>query len=133
MRTASRRFHGYVEERWTDSAVRRYVRDAGPLLDRLHKLTRADCTTQNRRKAHALARAYDSLEERIEHLAVEDERQAARPDLDGYQIMQILGIRPGAELGRAYEYMRGLRIENGPMDFETARDALLEWRDQRVR
>ncbi|MEU8903016.1 CCA tRNA nucleotidyltransferase [Streptomyces mirabilis] len=127
------RFHGYVEERWTDPAVRRYVRDAGPLLDRLHKLTRADCTTQNQRKAHALARAYDSLEERIERLAVEDERQAARPDLDGYQIMEILDIRPGVELGRAYEYMRGLRIEKGPMDFETARDALLEWRDQRVR
>ncbi|MGW2699909.1 CCA tRNA nucleotidyltransferase [Streptomyces sp. NPDC001340] len=122
------RFHGYVDERWTDPAVRRYVRDAGPLLDRLHKLTRADCTTQNQRKANALARAYDSLEERIERLAVEDERESARPDLNGYQIMEILGIRPGAELGRAYAYMRDLRIEKGPMDFETARDALLEWR-----
>ncbi|MGW3170974.1 CCA tRNA nucleotidyltransferase [Streptomyces sp. NPDC001153] len=127
------RFHGYVDERWTDPAVRRYVRDAGPLLDRLHKLTRADCTTRNQRKAQALARAYDSLEERIERLAAEDERESARPDLNGYQIMEILGIRPGAELGRAYEYMRDLRIEKGPMEFETARDALLEWRARRAR
>ncbi|MFC4607123.1 CCA tRNA nucleotidyltransferase [Streptomyces maoxianensis] len=127
------RFHGYVDERWTDPAVRRYVRDAGPLLDRLHRLTRADCTTRDRRKAHALARAYDSLEERIQCLAVEDERQAARPDLNGYQIMEILDIRPGAELGRAYEYLRDLRIEKGPMNFETARDALLEWRARRDR
>jgi poly(A) polymerase len=127
------RFHGYVDGRWTDPAVRRYVRDAGPLLGRLHQLTRADCTTRNQRKANALARAYDSLEERIEHLAVEDERQSARPDLNGHQIMEVLGIRPGAELGRAYEYMRDLRIEKGPMNFETARDALLEWRARRDR
>ncbi|MET8009551.1 CCA tRNA nucleotidyltransferase [Streptomyces sp. NPDC005271] len=127
------RFHGYVDERWTDPAVRRYVRDAGPLLDRLHRLTRADCTTRDQRKANALARAYDSLEERIEHLAVEDERQSARPDLNGHQIMEILGIRPGADLGRAYDYMRDLRIEKGPMNFETARDALLEWRARRDR
>ncbi|MGW7494618.1 CCA tRNA nucleotidyltransferase [Streptomyces luteogriseus] len=127
------RFHGYLDQKWTDPAVRRYVRDAGPLLDRLHKLIRADCTTRDRRKAHALARAYDSLEERIERLAVEDARQAARPDLDGHQIMEILGIRPGAELGRAYEYLRNLHIEEGPMDFETARDALLEWRARRDR
>ncbi|MFF4232863.1 CCA tRNA nucleotidyltransferase [Streptomyces sp. NPDC001820] len=127
------RFHGYLDEKWTDLAVRRYVRDAGPLLDRLHRLTRADCTTRDRRKAHALARAYDSLEERIQCLAVEDERQAARPDLNGYQIMEILDIRPGAELGRAYEYLRDLRIEKGPMNFETARDALLEWRARRDR
>ncbi|MGW0547745.1 CCA tRNA nucleotidyltransferase [Streptomyces altiplanensis] len=127
------RFHGYVDGRWTDPAVRRYVRDAGPLLDRLHQLTRADCTTRDQRKANVLARAYDSLVERIEHLAVEDERQSARPDLNGHQIMEILGIRPGAELGRAYEYMRDLRIEKGPMDFEKARDALLEWRARRDR
>ncbi|MGW1005719.1 CCA tRNA nucleotidyltransferase [Streptomyces sp. NPDC002520] len=127
------RFHGYVEEKWTDPAVRRYVRDAGPLIDRLHKLTRADCTTRNQRKATALARAYDSLEERIERLAVEDERQSARPDLNGHQIMEILGIRPGAELGRAYEHMRQLHIEQGPMDFETARVALLEWWARRDR
>ncbi|MFE4953985.1 CCA tRNA nucleotidyltransferase [Streptomyces sp. NPDC056653] len=127
------RFHGYVDETWTDPAVRRYVRDAGPLLDRLHKLTRADCTTRNQRKANTLARAYDSLEERIERLAVEDERQSARPDLNGYQIMEILGIRPGAELGRACTYMTELHIEKGPMDFQTARDALLEWRARRDR
>lgn len=127
------RFHGYLDDRWTDPAVRRYVRDAGPLLDRLHKLTRADCTTRDRRKAHALARAYDSLEERIQSLAVEDERQAARPDLNGYQIMEILGIRPGAELGRACAYLRDLRIEKGPMNFETARDTLLEWRARQDR
>ncbi|MFH9706528.1 CCA tRNA nucleotidyltransferase [Streptomyces luteogriseus] len=127
------RFHGYLDQKWTDPAVRRYVRDAGQLLDRLHKLIRADCTTRDRRKAHALARAYDSLEERIDRLAVEDARQAARPDLNGHQIMEILGIRPGAELGRAYEYLRNLHIEKGPMDFETARDALLEWRARRER
>lgn len=121
------RFHGYLDDKWTDPAVRRYVRDAGPLLDRLHKLTRADCTTRNQRKAQALARAYDSLEERIERLAVEDARQVARPDLDGHQIMEILGIRPGPEIGRAYAYLRDLRIEKGPMNFEAARDALLEW------
>ncbi|MFG2576717.1 CCA tRNA nucleotidyltransferase [Streptomyces sp. NPDC048481] len=122
------RFHGYLDDEWTDPAVRRYVRDAGPLLDRLHRLTRADCTTRDHRKARALARAYDSLEERIERLAAEDARQAARPDLNGHQIMDILGMRPGPELGRACAYLRDLRIEKGPMDFETARDALLEWR-----
>ncbi|MFE2641153.1 CCA tRNA nucleotidyltransferase [Streptomyces nigra] len=127
------RFHGYLDEKWTDPAVRRYARDAGPLLDRLHKLIRADCTTRDRRKAHALARAYDSLEERIERLAVEDAREAARPDLNGHQIMEILGIRRGAEVGRAYEYLRNLRIEKGPMNFETAREALLEWRALRDR
>jgi poly(A) polymerase len=127
------RFHGYLDQKWTDPAVRRYVRDAGPLLDRLHKLIRADCTTRDRRKAHALARAYDSLEERIKRLAVEDARQTARPDLNGHQIMEILGIRPGAEVGRAYEYLRNLHIKKGPMDFETARDALLEWRARRDR
>nr|WP_324605465.1 CCA tRNA nucleotidyltransferase [Streptomyces sp. NRRL S-515] len=127
------RFHGYVDDRWTDPAVRRYVRDAGPLLDRLHKLTRADCTTQNRRKVQALARAYDSLVARIGRLAVADERESARPDLDGHQIMEILGIRPGPELGRAYEFMRDLHIDKGPMNFETAKDALLEWRARRDR
>ncbi|NWF29437.1 CCA tRNA nucleotidyltransferase [Streptomyces sp. PKU-EA00015] len=127
------RFHGYSTQEWTDPAVRRYVRDAGPLLDRLHKLTRADCTTRNRRKAAALARAYDALEERIEHLATEDAKEALRPDLNGYQIMEILGIRRGAEVGRAYEYLRKLRMEEGPKDFEAARAALLAWRAHRNR
>src|SRR5699024_3861639 len=89
------RFHGYGESHWTDSAVRRYVTDAGPLLERLHRLTRADCTTRNRRKAMRLAAAYDDLEERIAALAEEEELAKIRPDLDGEQIMAILGVSPG--------------------------------------
>ena len=94
------RFHGYAEGEWTDSAVRRYVRDAGPLLSRLHSLTRADCTTRNRRKAASLAAAYTHLEERIAALAEAEELASIRPDLDGNEIMQILGIPPGRAVGR---------------------------------
>ncbi|GHF11898.1 CCA tRNA nucleotidyltransferase [Streptomyces werraensis] len=121
------RFHGYGTGEWTDSAVRRYVRDAGPLLSRLHKLTRSDCTTRNRRKAAALSRAYDGLEERIAQLQEREELDSIRPDLDGNQIMEILGIKPGPEVGKAYKHLLELRLENGPMEHDEAVEALKEW------
>lgn len=121
------RFHGYGTGEWTDSAVRRYVRDAGPLLDRLHKLTRSDCTTRNKRKAQALSRAYDGLEERIARLQEQEELEAIRPDLDGNEIMEILGIGPGPEVGRAYRHLLELRLEHGPMERDAAVAALKEW------
>ncbi|MFI1583128.1 CCA tRNA nucleotidyltransferase [Embleya sp. NPDC020630] len=121
------RFHGYGTGEWTDSAVRRYVRDAGPLLDRLHKLTRSDCTTRNKRKAATLARAYDSLEERIAQLAEQEELDSIRPDLDGNEIMKLLEVPPGPLVGKAYRHMLELRLEHGPMDHETAVAALREW------
>ncbi|MFI0215318.1 CCA tRNA nucleotidyltransferase [Streptomyces lydicus] len=121
------RFHGYGTGEWTDSAVRRYVRDAGPQLERLHKLTRSDCTTRNKRKAAALSRAYDGLEERIARLQDQEELDAIRPDLDGNDIMEILGIRPGPEVGKAYKQMLELRLEHGPMEREAAVAALKEW------
>jgi poly(A) polymerase len=121
------RFHGYGEGEWTDSAVRRYVRDAGPLLDRLHKLTRSDCTTRNRRKAAALSASYDALEERIERLREQEELDAIRPDLDGNQIMELLGVRPGPVVGRAYKYLLELRLDQGPLGEEAAANALRAW------
>ncbi|MFC5145352.1 CCA tRNA nucleotidyltransferase [Streptomyces aureoversilis] len=121
------RFHGYGTGEWTDSAVRRYVRDAGPLLERLHKLTRSDCTTRNKRKANALSRAYDGLEERIAKLQEQEELDAIRPDLDGNQIMEILGVGPGPQIGKAYKHMLELRLENGPMSHDEAVAALREW------
>jgi tRNA adenylyltransferase len=121
------RFHGYGDGEWTDSAVRRYVRDAGPLLDRLHKLTRSDCTTRNKRKANALSRTYDGLEERIAQLQEQEELDAIRPDLDGNEIMKILGIGPGPVVGRAYAFLLELRLENGPMGRDAAVAALKEW------
>ncbi|MGW3289543.1 CCA tRNA nucleotidyltransferase [Streptomyces sp. NPDC001002] len=121
------RFHGYGTGEWTDSAVRRYVRDAGPLLDRLHKLTRSDCTTRNKRKAAALSRAYDGLEARIAQLQEQEELDAIRPDLDGNQIMEILGVGPGPAVGRAYKQMLELRLENGPMGHDVAVAALKDW------
>ncbi|WP_413808431.1 CCA tRNA nucleotidyltransferase [Streptomyces sp. OE57] len=121
------RFHGYGTGEWTDSAVRRYVRDAGPLLDRLHKLTRSDCTTRNRRKATALSRAYDGLEERIARLQEQEELDAIRPDLDGNEIMKILGIPPGPQVGKAYKHLLELRLEHGPMERDAAISALQEW------
>ncbi|MEU5050740.1 CCA tRNA nucleotidyltransferase [Streptomyces sp. NPDC021096] len=121
------RFHGYGTGEWTDSAVRRYVRDAGPLLDRLHKLTRSDCTTRNKRKANALSRAYDGLEERIARLQEQEELDSIRPDLDGNEIMEILGVGPGPQIGKAYKHMLELRLEHGPMERETAVAALKEW------
>ena len=121
------RFHGYGDGEWTDSAVRRYVRDAGPLLPRLHALTRADCTTRNRRKAAALSRAYDDLERRIDVLAEAEELAAMRPDLDGNQIMEILGIGPGREVGQAYQYLLELRLEHGPLGEAEASVMLRKW------
>ncbi|GAV41444.1 CCA tRNA nucleotidyltransferase [Streptomyces acidiscabies] len=121
------RFHGYGAGEWTDSAVRRYVRDAGPLLTRLHKLTRSDCTTRNRRKAVSLSRAYDGLEERITELGKQEELDAIRPDLDGNQIMEILGVGPGPAIGKAYKFLLELRLENGPMEYDAAVRALKEW------
>ncbi|MEU1195704.1 CCA tRNA nucleotidyltransferase [Streptomyces sp. NPDC005813] len=121
------RFHGYGTGEWTDSAVRRYVRDGGPLLDRLHKLTRSDCTTRNKRKASALSRAYDGLAERIALLKEQEELDAIRPDLDGNQIMEILGIGPGPAIGQAYKFLLELRLENGPMEHDAAVTELKEW------
>jgi poly(A) polymerase len=121
------RFHGYGDGEWTDSAVRRYVRDAGPLLSRLHKLTRADSTTRNRRRAAALQRSYDSLEERIAVLEQQEALDSIRPDLDGRAIMAILGIPPGPLVGEAYQFLLDLRLDRGPLDDETAAEALLAW------
>ena len=121
------RFHGYGPGEWTDSAVRRYVRDAGPLLTRLHVLTRADCTTRNKAKAARLARAQDGLEERIVTLSAQEELKKIRPDLDGNQIMTILGLPPGPEVGRAYQYLLELRMEHGPLGTVRATQELLLW------
>jgi poly(A) polymerase len=121
------RFHGYGTGEWTDSAVRRYVRDAGPLLNRLHKLTRSDCTTRNKRKASALSRAYGGLEERIAQLQEQEELDAIRPDLDGNQIQEVLGVGPGPVIGKAYAFLLELRLENGPMGHDAAVAALKEW------
>jgi poly(A) polymerase len=121
------RFHGYADGEWTDSAVRRYVRDAGPLLGRLHFLTRADCTTRNRGKAKALARAYDQLERRIATLAAAEELAAIRPDLDGNQIMQILQIPPGRVVGEAYQYLLDVRLDRGPLTEDEATALLKQW------
>ncbi|QSR33340.1 CCA tRNA nucleotidyltransferase [Nocardioides sp. S5] len=121
------RFHGYGSGEWTDSAVRRYVRDAGDQLERLHILTRADCTTRNQRKADRLRRTYDSLEERIARLGEEEELASVRPDLDGNQIMGILGIGPGREVGQAYAFLLELRMEEGPKSPEEAEAALRAW------
>ncbi|MEV4679675.1 CCA tRNA nucleotidyltransferase [Streptomyces kurssanovii] len=121
------RFHGYGTGEWTDSAVRRYVRDAGPLLDRLHKLTRSDCTTRNKRKAAALSRAYDGLEDRIAQLQEQEELDAIRPDLNGNEIQEVLGIGPGPVVGKAYAFLLELRLENGPMERDAAVSALMEW------
>ncbi len=121
------RFHGYGPGEWTDSAVRRYVRDAGPLLTRLHVLTRADCTTRNKAKAARLARAQDSLEERIVTLSAQEELKKIRPDLDGNEIMTILRLQPGPDIGRAYQYLLELRMEHGPLGRERATQELLRW------
>ena len=121
------RFHGYGSGEWTDSAVRRYVRDAGDQLAQLHKLTRADCTTRNPRKAAALRRTYDNLEARIEVLAEAEELAAIRPDLDGNEIMAVLGIGPGRDVGQAYRWLMERRLDEGPMDRERAESELLEW------
>ena len=121
------RFHGYGGGEWTDSAVRRYVRDAGPLLTRLHVLTRADCTTRNRAKAARLARAYDGLEQRIAELSEQEELARLRPELDGNEIMRVLGVPPGPVVGRAYNFLLELRITEGELGRERAAHELLRW------
>ena len=121
------RFHGYADGEWTDSAVRRYVRDAGPLLDRLHKLTRSDCTTRNAAKARALSTAYDSLEARIATLEEQEDLERIRPDLDGNEIMAELGIGPGPLVGEAYRHLLELRMEHGPLGRDRAIDELRRW------
>ena len=121
------RFHGYGTGEWSDSAVRRYVRDAGDQLTRLHKLTRADSTTRNKRRAAALQHAYDSLEARIAVLAEQEELNSLRPDLDGAQIMSILGIAPGPVVGEAYRYLMELRLDRGPLSEQQATDELMAW------
>ena len=126
------RFHGYGKGEWTDSAVRRYVTDAGPLLERLHKLVRSDCTTRNRRRAASLQRNYDSLEERIAELRKQEELDSIRPDLDGNQIMELLGVGPGPQVGRAYKHLLALRMEHGPLGAERAADELRAWAAENV-
>jgi poly(A) polymerase len=126
------RFFGYTEGAWTDSAVRRYVRDAGDQLERLHILTRADVTTRNRRKADRLGFAYDDLEQRIAALNEQEELGAVRPDLDGEQIMVVLGVKPGREVGEAYRYLLEQRLDDGPLGEEEATRRLTHWWAERV-
>jgi len=121
------RFHGYGDGEWTDSAVRRYVRDAGDLLVHLHVLTRADCTTRNLKKAARLAGIYDSLEARITKLMEQEELSKIRPDLDGAQVMKLLDLKPSAQVGKALDFLMELRLENGPLGQEQATAELLKW------
>lgn len=121
------RFHGYGDGTWTDSAVRRYVTDAGPLLPRLHKLVRADCTTRNKRRAARLQANYDGLEERIAELAAKEDLARVRPDLDGNEIMELLGVPAGPIVGQAWRFLKELRVERGPLDRDEAIEALREW------
>jgi poly(A) polymerase len=125
------RFFGYADANWTDAAVRRYVRDAGDQLERLHMLTRADVTTRNRRKADRLAFAYDDLEDRILELQKKEALDAVRPDLDGEQVMRILGLRPGREVGQAMKYLLEVRLDDGPLGEDEATRRLLGWWEQR--
>ena len=121
------RFHGYGNGEWTDSAVRRYVRDADELLTHLHLLTRADCTTRNQKKAEGLAKTYDQLEARIALLMEQEELNKIRPDLSGEQIMEILSIKPSPAVGKAYDFLLELRLEHGPLGEEKAKAELLTW------
>lgn len=121
------RFHGYGDGKWTDSAVRRYVTDAGPLLPRLNKLVRADCTTRNKRRAARLQANYDGLEERIAELAAKEDLARVRPDLDGNEIMELLGVPAGPIIGQAWRFLKELRLERGPLDHDEAIEALREW------
>lgn len=125
------RFHGYGEGRWTDSAVRRYVTDAGPLLSRLHKLVRADCTTRNKKRAARLQANYDSLETRIAELEAKEDLARVRPDLDGNAIMELLGIPAGPTVGEAWNYLKELRLDRGPLSREEAETELLAWWNQK--
>jgi poly(A) polymerase len=124
------RFYGYRDGEWTDAAVRRYVVDAGPLLPRLHLLVRSDCTTRNKKKAAALSAAYDTLERRIEELREQEELAAIRPDLDGNEIMQILGVPPGPAVGKAYRHLLALRMEHGPLGHDRAVAELTRWAEE---
>ncbi|MCU1685702.1 MAG: tRNA nucleotidyltransferase [Amycolatopsis sp.] len=121
------RFHGYGNGEWTDSAVRRYVTDAGDLLPRLHKLVRADCTTRNRRKAAALQATYDQLEERIARIAEAEDLAKVRPDLDGNEIMKLLGLPPGPQVGQAWKFLKELRLDRGPLEYDDAVVELRAW------
>jgi poly(A) polymerase len=121
------RFHGYGDGKWTDSAVRRYVTDAGPLLTRLHKLVRADCTTRNKRRAARLQADYDDLEHRIAELAAKEDLQRVRPDLDGNEIMRLLDIPAGPQVGQAWTFLKELRLERGPLEHDEAVAELLKW------
>jgi poly(A) polymerase len=121
------RFYGYGRGEWTDSAVRRYVTDAGPLLTRLHALTRSDCTTRNRRKAAQLAADYDALEERIARIAADEDLARVRPDLDGNAIMKLLNLPPGPLVGEAWRHLKELRLDRGPLDHDEAVAELLRW------
>ncbi|MCB1263285.1 MAG: CCA tRNA nucleotidyltransferase [Mycobacterium sp.] len=125
------RFHGYGEGRWTDSAVRRYVADAGPLLPRLHKLVRADCTTRNKRRAAMLQANYDGLETRIAELAAQEDLARVRPDLDGNEIMRLLDIPAGPQVGEAWKFLKELRLDRGPLSAEEATAELLAWWNSR--
>ncbi len=125
------RFHGYADAsgtgKWTDSAVRRYVTDAGPLLPRLHKLVRADCTTRNKRRAARLQANYDDLEARIAEIAAKEDLQRVRPDLDGNEIMKILDIPAGPQVGQAWNHLKELRLDRGPLSHDEAVAELLKW------
>ena len=121
------RFHGYGEGKWTDSAVRRYVRDANDQLIRLHKLTRADCTTRNAMKAEKLRKAYDDLEARIVELSKQEELKSMRPELDGQEIMKVLNIKPGPVVGKAYQFLLDLRLDQGILGPEKAKEELIKW------
>jgi poly(A) polymerase len=121
------RFHGYGDEVWTDSAVRRYARDAGPLLDDLNELTRCDCTTRNERKARMLAARMDALEERIAELREREELAAIRPDIDGNRVMELLGIEPGREVGEALQMLLEARLDEGPLGEDEAERRVLAW------
>ncbi|GAA3860168.1 CCA tRNA nucleotidyltransferase [Saccharothrix violaceirubra] len=124
------RFHGYGGGEWTDSAVRRYATDAEHLLTRLHKLVRADCTTRNKRKANALQRTYDDLERRIERLAAEEDLARVRPDLDGNEIMRLLDLPPGPQVGQAWKFLKELRLDRGPLEHDEAVSELFAWAER---
>jgi poly(A) polymerase len=125
------RFHGYDDGVWSDTAVRRYARDAGPLLDELNELTRCDCTTRNERRARMLAARMDALEERIAELQEREELAAIRPDIDGNRVMELLGVGPGRVVGEALDMLLEARMEEGPLGDEEAASRLLAWWEAR--